>query len=102
VLLTLLDRLRSRRLDDGYPSFPPSNLEITTVDVGNSATNVIPATAHGRFNIRFNPSATAADLMAWTEAATQAVRSESGQKIELEFLHSGAAFLTDPGPFVDL
>ncbi|HEY3814704.1 MAG TPA: succinyl-diaminopimelate desuccinylase [Caulobacteraceae bacterium] len=102
VLLTLLDRLRSRRLDDGYPSFPPSNLEITTVDVDNAATNVIPAQAHGRFNIRFNPSHTGADLIAWIEAETQKLRTESGLKIDLEFLHSGDAFLTGPGPFVDL
>ena len=102
VLLTLLDRLRARRLDDGYPSFPPSNLEITTVDVGNPATNVIPALAHGRFNIRFNPSHTGADLIAWIEDETQKLRAESGLEIALEFLHSGDAFLTEPGPFVDL
>ena len=102
VLLTLLDRLRSRRLDDGYPSFPPSNLEITTVDVANPATNVIPARAHGRFNIRFNPSHTGADLIAWIADETQRLRAESGLKITLEFLHSGDAFLTEPGPFVDL
>ena len=102
VLLTLLDRLRSRRLDDGYPSFPPSNLEITTIDVRNPATNVIPAEAHGRFNIRFNPSHTGADLIAWIEAETQKLRDGSGLKIVLELLHSGDAFLTEPGPFVEL
>ena len=102
VLLTLLDRLRSRRLDDGYPSFPPSNLEITTVDVGNTATNVIPATAHGRFNIRFNPSHTGADLIDWIAGEAKTLERESGLAIALEFLHSGDAFLTEPGPFVDL
>jgi succinyl-diaminopimelate desuccinylase len=102
VLLTLLDRLRARRLDDGYPSFPPSNLEITTVDVANPATNVIPARAYGRFNIRFNPSHTGADLIVWIEDETQKLRAESGLEITLEFLHSGDAFLTEPGPFVDL
>ncbi len=102
VLLTLLDRLRSRRLDDGYPSFPPSNLEITTVDVGNPVTNVIPARALGRFNIRFNPSHTGADLIAWIEDETKTLRAESGLEIALEFLHSGDAFLTEPGPFVEL
>jgi succinyl-diaminopimelate desuccinylase len=102
VLLTLLDRLRTRRLDDGYPSFPPSNLEITTVDVANTATNVIPARAHGRFNIRFNPSHTGADLIDWITAEGTTLQAESGLGIALEFLHSGDAFLTEPGPFVEL
>lgn len=102
VLLELLHRLSSRRLDEGYPEFPPSNLEITTVDVGNPATNVIPARALGRFNIRFNPSHTGADLMAWIEAEAKVVESESRCRVELEMLHSGDAFLTEPGPFVEL
>jgi succinyl-diaminopimelate desuccinylase len=102
VLLRLLDRLGSRRLDDGYASFPPSNLEITTVDVGNPATNVIPARALGRFNIRFNPSHTGEDLMAWVTTEAKAVEAESPCRITLEMLHSGDAFLTEPGPFVEL
>jgi len=103
VLVELLDRLKDRRLDDGYPEFPPSNLEITTIDVGNTATNVIPAQARGRFNIRFNPSWTGAALMEWIEATAREVEAASdGCKIALEFLHSGDAFLTQGGPFVDL
>ena len=61
VLVRLLDRLQSRRLDEGWPAFPPSNLEITSVDVGNGASNVIPAEARARLNIRFNPTHTGAD-----------------------------------------
>ncbi len=102
VLVKLLDRLQSRRLDEGYPSFTPSNLELTSIDVGNTATNVIPARAVGRFNIRFNPSHTGAELMAWIEAEARAAEAETGRKVVLEFLHSGDAFLTEPGPFVDL
>lgn len=103
VLVELLDRLKDRVLDEGYPSFPPSNLEITTIDVGNTATNVIPAQARGRFNIRFNPSWTGERLIAWIEETARAVEAASqGCSIGLEFLHSGDAFLTEPGPFVDL
>jgi len=103
ALLKLLERLDARVLDDGYPSFPPSNLEITTVDVGNPATNVIPAVARGRFNIRFNPSWTGARLMEWIEAEAKAVEAEHpGRTIALEFLHSGDAFLTEPGPFIEV
>jgi succinyl-diaminopimelate desuccinylase len=103
VLIELLDRLKDRHLDAGYPSFPPSNLELTTVDVGNPATNVIPATARARFNIRFNPSWTGAALMAWIEEEARAVEAASdGCKVAFEFLHSGDAFLTEPGPWVEV
>ena len=56
VMVDILSRLQSRVLDEGYAGFQPSNLEVTTVDVGNTATNVIPASARARVNIRFNPA----------------------------------------------
>ncbi|HEX4096022.1 MAG TPA: succinyl-diaminopimelate desuccinylase, partial [Caulobacteraceae bacterium] len=59
-LVRLLDRLQAHRLDDGHPAFQPSNLEVTSIDVGNPATNVIPARATARLNIRFNPAHTSA------------------------------------------
>ncbi|WP_296819011.1 succinyl-diaminopimelate desuccinylase [Brevundimonas sp.] len=99
VLLDLMKRLNDRRLDDGYEAFQPSNLEITTLDVGNPATNVIPGQATGRFNIRFNPAHTGASLMAWIEEEARVVEAASGQKVTVEFLHSGDAFLTQEGPF---
>lgn len=103
VLNRLLHRLHDRQLDEGYPEFPPSNMEITTIDVGNTATNVIPAIARGRFNIRFNPTWTGAELMGWIEEETRALEAASpGCTIALEFLHSGDAFLTEHGPFVDV
>ncbi|MDO9223648.1 MAG: succinyl-diaminopimelate desuccinylase, partial [Caulobacter sp.] len=45
VLIDLLSRLQARVLDDGYEGFQPSNLEVTTIDVGNTATNIIPREA---------------------------------------------------------
>ncbi|MBC6981674.1 succinyl-diaminopimelate desuccinylase [Caulobacter sp. 17J80-11] len=101
TLIHLLDRLQGRRLDEGYPAFPPSNLEVTTIDVGNPATNVIPPRATARFNIRFNPSHTGAGLIAWIEEECRLASEASGRKVTLETLHSGDAFLTEPGPFVD-
>jgi uncharacterized membrane protein len=62
VMVDILSRLQSRVLDDGYTGFQPSNLEVTTVDVGNTATNVIPASAKARINIRFNPAHQGKDL----------------------------------------
>ncbi|HEX8568377.1 MAG TPA: succinyl-diaminopimelate desuccinylase [Caulobacteraceae bacterium] len=102
VLVRLLGRLQSRTLDTGWPSFPPSNLELTTVDVGNAAMNVIPASAEGRLNIRFNPAHTGESLIGWLQEEVREAEAASGLTIRLRTLHSGDAFLTEPGPFVDL
>ena len=100
VMARLMARLADHRLDDGYQGFQPSNLEITTIDIGNPATNVIPAEAKARLNIRFNPTHTGDSLIAWLNAVAGEAQAESGLRIELEHLCSGDAFLTEPGPFV--
>lgn len=100
VLARLVARLADHRLDEGYEAFQPSNLELTTLDVGNTATNLIPAEARGRLNIRFNPNHTGESLMAWLDAEAAKAQAESGLRIALEHLHSGDAFLTQTGPFV--
>jgi len=100
VLARLMARLADHRLDDGYEAFQPSNLELTTLDVGNTATNLIPAEARGRLNIRFNPSHTGESLMAWLNAEAGKAQAESGLRVDVEHMHSGDAFLTQPGVFV--
>ena len=102
-LIGLLQRLQTHRLDDGYPEFQPSNLEVVTIDVGNPATNVIPARASARLNIRFNPAHTSASLAAWLEAEVAAARAQFPEgRIGMELQVSGEAFLTEPGAFVGL
>lgn len=54
-LLSYLHDLDQIVFDEGYDFFDPTNLEITSIDVGNSTTNVIPSSGQARFNIRFNP-----------------------------------------------
>jgi succinyl-diaminopimelate desuccinylase len=102
VLVRLLSRLIERRLDDGFEGFQPSNLEITTIDVGNPATNVIPARASARINIRFNPAHTGADLAAWIETEARSAGEGFAGKVTAATRISGEAFLTRPGPFTDL
>ena len=101
-LIALLARLQAHVLDDGYPQFQPSNLEVTTIDVGNPTTNVIPARAAARLNIRFNPAHTAKSLTAWLEAERVAAQAGFEGRLGLEVKVSGEAFLTEPGPFVDV
>jgi succinyl-diaminopimelate desuccinylase len=100
VLARLLAKLADHRLDEGYQGFQPSNLEITTIDIGNPAMNIIPAEAKARLNIRFNPNHTGDGLIAWLNAMAGEAQAASGLRIDLEHLCSGDAFLTEPGPFV--
>lgn len=102
VLIRLLSALQSRVLDEGYTDFQPSNLEVTTIDVGNPTTNLIPATARARLNIRFNPAHKGADLAAWIQAETDRCVEGFPGKIVLKPAISGEAFLTEQGPFTEL
>ncbi|MBI1406480.1 MAG: succinyl-diaminopimelate desuccinylase [Caulobacter sp.] len=102
VLVALLARLQARVLDDGYPEFQPSNLEVTTIDVGNTSTNVIPARAMARVNIRFNPAHRGEDLKAWFEEECARAGEGFNGRVELKALISGEAFLTRKGPFTEI
>jgi succinyl-diaminopimelate desuccinylase len=99
-ILRLCQALRETPLDAGTDHFDPSNLEITSIDVGNAAVNVIPSRAQANFNIRFNdlwnPETLAAEVSARLAAAAQ------GARYAIRFQPTNAlAFLTQPGPFVD-
>ncbi len=102
VLVDILSRLQARVLDDGYTGFQPSNLEVTTIDVGNTATNVIPASAKARVNIRFNPGHKGAELAAWFEEVCRDAGEGFDGKVEVLSKISGEAFLTLPGDFTDV
>jgi succinyl-diaminopimelate desuccinylase len=96
-LVAMLNRLVGDHLDDGTEHFQPSNLEITQVTVDNEATNVIPAEARARFNIRFNDLHTPDALEARMRAHLDAVTAEMGGAYDLKMIASGDAFLTAPG-----
>jgi succinyl-diaminopimelate desuccinylase len=102
VLVALLARLTDKELDQGYLGFQPSNLEVTTVDVGNPTTNLIPAVARARLNIRFNPNHKGQGLADWiAEEARTAGEGFQGNVIVKPTI-SGEAFLTEPGPFTEV
>jgi succinyl-diaminopimelate desuccinylase len=97
-LLAMLRALTESPLDQGTDHFQPSNLEITSIDVANPATNVIPAKAVARFNIRFNDLHTGEKL----EALIKERVARTGGRFALSFDRSGEAFLTLPGTFTQL
>ncbi|HWA31827.1 MAG TPA: succinyl-diaminopimelate desuccinylase [Rhizomicrobium sp.] len=102
ILAVLVNRLSGEPLDTGTPHFEPSTLAFTSVDVGNDATNVIPAEASARFNIRFNDLHTPETLKHRIETKAKEVADEMGGEISVISQTSGVAFLTQPGPFTEL
>lgn len=92
-LVALLADLDALVLDGGTEWFQPSNLEITDLEVGNPATNVIPAEARARISIRFNDRHTGAELVARVEEIAHR------HKGEVRAVISGESFITLPGAF---
>ena len=102
TLLGILNKLQTRHLDDGSEFFQPSNLEITTVDVGNPTENMIPETAKARFNVRFNVQHSGAALTEWLEGILAEARQDFDGTVEAEIRISGESFLTPPGKLTDI
>ena len=82
IAAAIVTALSTGHLDDGTAHFPPSNLEVTSIDVGNEVTNVIPAGARIRFNIRYNDRWSPETLLAWLQARIAGVDAQ-GTTIEL-------------------
>ena len=84
--------LTAAPLDAGTQFFEPSSLQFTSLDVGNTATNVIPAAARGALNIRFNDRHTGASLSAWLRAvlAQHAERFDAGHLDQRRVVHHAA------------
>jgi succinyl-diaminopimelate desuccinylase len=102
ALVNLLDCLASHTLDSGTDHFDASTLAITTIDTGNTATNVIPAKAKAAVNIRFNDAHSSESLSGWLQTEAQRVEAETGVTFTLTFDVAGESFVTPPGEFVQL
>ncbi|TDT96433.1 MULTISPECIES: succinyl-diaminopimelate desuccinylase [Azorhizobium] len=97
-LVRLLTALTAAPLDNGSAHFPPSNLEVISVDVGNTAYNVIPGAATAKFNVRYN------DLYSLESLKAEIARrlDTAGEPYVLTFRDGASeSFLTAPGPFVE-
>lgn len=97
-LIRALDALTSAPIDAGTDWFEPSSLQVTSIDVGNTATNVIPASARAALNIRFNDGHTGASLTSWVRAAV----GRYADRFDVDVAISGESFVTKPGPLVDM
>ncbi len=95
-LMAMLNAITAEPLDKGSAHFQASTLAITTVDVGNAATNVIPGTARAGFNIRFNDLHSGKSLSDWLRATFDKVASPDMYELAIKI--SGESFITPPGP----
>jgi succinyl-diaminopimelate desuccinylase len=102
ALAELITQLAIHRLDKGTEHFDASTLAFTSVDVGNDATNIIPAEARAAFNIRFNDKHTPDSLTNWVKDRAAQIAQQSGCEIDVVSQTSGVAFLTAPGKFTQL
>ncbi len=100
-LARILDRLSSAPLDGGTANFQPSNLQVTVISVPNTATNVIPAEAHAKLNIRYNDGWTRSRIEEWVRDTAARAASEVDGKFTIKFSGTGDVFLTKPGPLVE-
>jgi succinyl-diaminopimelate desuccinylase len=101
-IAALIVALSNEPLDRGSAHFQASNLEFTSVDVGNPAGNVIPAQAHARFNIRFNDHHSQESLRALIEAR---MTKAAGNRIKARIVwdpSNAEVFVIKPGAFTDL
>jgi succinyl-diaminopimelate desuccinylase len=101
-IAALIVALSNEPLDHGSAHFQPSNLEFTSVDVGNTASNVIPGQARARFNIRFNDHHSQESLRTLIEAR---LAKAAGNRIRARIIwepSNADVFVTKPGAFTDL
>lgn len=102
ALTRYLAELTAEPLDQGTDHFDPSGVQITTIDCGNPASNVIPEKAVAVVNIRFNDLHTGEGLHRRLSDHAARIAAETGVALDVAAYISGEAFLTAPGPFVDL
>jgi succinyl-diaminopimelate desuccinylase len=101
-LVALMSALMAEPLDRGSENFAPSNLEFTSIDVGNTVVNLIPGEARARFNVRYNECHGQAAIKTLIEKRAQAAAADR-VRFDIEWQPSNAeVFLMKSGPFMDL
>ena len=101
-LTSILNALCNLELDQGTEDFPPSNMEIVNISSSQGATNVVPQTATGIFNIRYNINHTNGSLQSMIQDIVSKSSEGSEYKIDISFNNSAEPFLTQKGKFTDI
>ncbi len=97
-ILPMLAAITGSPLDQGNAHFEPSRLQVTSVDVGNAASNVIPAKVEAAFNVRFNDQHSSKSIIDWMREGFD----QRGARYDLSVASASESFLCPPGPHSDL
>ena len=97
LLLKICSQLKEKKLDKGNKNFQPSNLEFTSINVDNTAHNVIPAKAKTQFNVRYNNLQTSSKLKKMISSLVRKLAKKNKCNFKINYLESGESFLTKPG-----
>ncbi len=96
TLVQILKEIKDIKFDQGTKDFQATNLEITKININNTADNVIPGLATATFNIRFNNKHTSTSLKSKVNKVIKKISAKNKSKYKIEYSVSGEAFLTNP------
>ena len=96
ALVQILNELKKIKFDNGTKGFQPTNLEVTKINIDNSADNVIPGLANAKFNIRFNNKHTSSSIKKKIDTIIKKISNRNKSKYKIDYSVSGEAFLTKP------
>ena len=96
IIIKILNELKNIKFDRGTKDFQPTNLEITKININNTADNVIPASAKATFNIRFNNIHSSKSIKLKLNKIFNRINKKNKSKFKIEYRVSGEAFLTKP------
>jgi succinyl-diaminopimelate desuccinylase len=96
ALVQILKELKHIKFDNGTKDFQPTNLEVTKINIDNSADNVIPGLANAKFNIRFNNKHTSSSIKRKIDTIIKKISNKNKSKYKIDYSVSGEAFLTKP------
>ena len=96
VLAKIISKLKSVSLDNGTKFMPPSNLEVTKLNVDNMSENVVPESAVAKFNVRFNSKYKSSSLKKKLNKLINSIAKKEKCKAKIEYKVSGEAFYTQP------
>ncbi len=96
IIVKILKEIKDIKFDKGTKNFQPTNLEVTKININNTADNVIPATAEAIFNIRFNNKHSSTSIKRRLNKIFVKVNKKYKSKFKIDYRVSGEAFLTKP------
>ena len=96
IIIKILKELKDINFDKGTKNFQPTNLEVTKINIDNTADNVIPATAEATFNIRFNNKHSSKSIKKKLNKIFVKISKKNKSKFNVDYRVSGEAFLTKP------